>query len=660
MERTPYWLIQNGILIELLAVPTIAVFGYSVYLHYRRITKGESRVRISLDDLRRFFCRERLIGIIWNGVLGARVYRWPVSGLSHGFVFWGMLLLLIGTTMVFLNVLLGLEVMSGPFYKWFMGLTLDAAGLAVLVGLGFLLLRRLMHYRRLSYPKSRPGFVLAEIFLIVVVLSGFLLEGQRLRLTGSQEQAFVGNLVAMAMEEIGGGEGFYIALWWLHGLLALAFIAWVPFSPLAHLLFIPVNAALAEPIIGADEIVLDIGALEPDDDGNVPTLGTPTLADYSVKRRLDFSTCLWCGRCQEICPATVTEKTLTPKGVVITLAEALSQGRMNDRSIVDTVGMPTLFECRTCGACVETCPAMINPLKAIWGMRQYLMMERGEMPTHLRSAYRNLEALMQPFSSQASPSDWRKGLEVPIFKSGETEYLLWIGCAVTYEDRAQRIGRAMVDLLNDAGISYGIIEDARCTGDPAKQMGDDYLFSQLANTNIALFKTHQVRKIITMCPHCYNSFKHYYPPLGGNYEVISHVALIADLIHSARLRFVAGDRKIAYHDPCYLGRHNHIFKSPRDIITSKGYIVELPRNRNNSFCCGAGGGNYWNEESGKRINYARSQEAFESSADLIATACPFCLLMLTDGMKMYTSAEIVFDIAELVQQASKAPLDRTG
>jgi Fe-S oxidoreductase/nitrate reductase gamma subunit len=658
MERTPYWLIQNGVLIDFLALPTMAIFGYGVYLHWCRIRKGETRLQISLEKLRWFFSRDRLTAILWNGLLDARVYRWPVTGLFHGLLFWGMLLLLIGTALVLLNVVSGLAVMSGPFYQWFMAFTLDAAGLAVFGGLGFLLVRRLMHYPRLSRPKSRPGFLLAEIFLVIVVLTGFVLEGQRLKLSGGQENAFVGNLIAMALQRMGSGEGFYITVWWLHGLLALAFIAWIPFSPLAHLLFIPVNAALVEPIMGADEKALDVATLEPDAQGDLPTLGTPTLADYAAKRLLDFSTCLWCGRCQEVCPATLTEKTLTPKGVVVTLAEALSQGKMSDRSIVDTVGMPTLFECRTCGACVEICPAMINPLKAIWGMRQNLMMERGEMPARMLSAYRNMEALMQPFSSQASPSDWRKGLDVPIFKAGKTEYLLWIGCAVTYEDRAQQIGRAMVNILNGTGISYGILEEARCTGDPAKQMGDDYLFSQLANTNIVLFNAQQAKKLITMCPHCYNSFRNYYPPLGGHYEVISHIALIGDLIRSGRLKPIRGDQKIAYHDPCYLGRHNRIFKSPRDIISSIGNIVELPRSRNNSFCCGAGGGNYWNEESGKRINYVRAQEAFESGAELIASACPFCLLMLTDGLKMNTSDQMVFDIAELVEQACKAPLHK--
>jgi len=660
MERTPYWIIQYGIIIDLLAIPTVAIFGYGVYLHWKRIRKGETSLRISLDDLREFLSRDRLVATLWNGLLGSRVYRRPVTGLFHGLVFWGMLVLFIGTTLVLLNVLFGLEVMSGSFYRWFMAFTLDAAGIVVFGGLGFLLIRRLAHYPRLSNPKSRRGFVLAEIFLIVVILTGFILEGQRIQMTGAREPALVGNLVAIAMNGISVHHGDYITLWWAHGILALAFIAWLPFSPLVHLLFVPLNAALAEPIMGADEKALDIAALEPDDNGGLPTLGTPTLEDYSAKRLLDFSTCLWCGRCQEVCPATLSGKTLNPKGVMVILAEALRQRRMGDSGIVDAIGMPTLFECRTCGACVETCPAMINPLKAIWGMRQNLMMERGEMPTQMVSAYRNMEALMHPFSSQASPSDWRKGLEVPIFKAGETEYLLWVGCAAAYEDRAQQVGRAMVKLLNQAGVSYGIIEGARCTGDPAKQMGDDYLFAQLANTNIELFNVHQVRKIITICPHCYDSFQHYYPPLGGEYDVIPHATMIKELIRSERLKLACGDQKITYHDPCYLGRHNRIYEDPRSIIGSISHMIELPRSKSNSFCCGAGGGNYWNEENGQRINYVRAQEAFESQAGLIATACPFCLLMLTDGLKMYTNEQLVFDIAELVQQACEKPLNKTA
>jgi Fe-S oxidoreductase/nitrate reductase gamma subunit len=650
MGRTPYWQIDNGLLIDLLAVPVAIIFFYGVIRHWRKIQSGAVRFRLTRNGIRQGLEREKIVRWLWTGLLGSRVYRKAVTGLFHAMVFWGMLVLFLGTLLVLMNVVFDVAVMTGGFYKWFMALGLDAAGLAVLIGIGFLLIRRLSHYRHLFEPKPRSGFVFAELLLLAVILTGFLLEGLRIRLTGAHELAIVGHAVASLPGSPAGGATIYTLLWWIHGLLALFFIAYIPFSPLTHLMFIPVNAAIAEPVLGADMEALDMSSFEAGRNGEIPPLGTPTLADYRPKRRLDFATCLWCGRCQEVCPATQTEKSLTPKGVMVTLAEWLQAGKMSDGSLIDVVGMETIFECRTCAACVETCPALVNPLKAIWNMRQNLMMERGEMPVRMLQAYRNMEALRHPFPSSAASTDWARGLDVPLFEAQKTEYLLWIGCAVTYEDRAQQIGRAMVNILNHAGVSYGIIAAARCTGDPAKQMGDDYLFSQLANANIALFNGLGVKKIITLCPHCYNSFNTYYPPLGGDFQVISHVSLIRDLIHAGKIRPLGSSQKIAYHDPCYLGRHNNLFDDPRQVIDSIGNIVELPRSRNNSFCCGAGGGNYWNEESGQRINTARAQEAFESDADKIVSACPFCLLMLTDGLKVFTDKNMVFDIVELLEQ----------
>jgi Fe-S oxidoreductase/nitrate reductase gamma subunit len=650
MGRTPYWQIDYGILIDLLAIPVAVTFCYGVIQHWRKIQSGLFRFRLTWDDFRHGLRREKLVRLLWTGLLGSRVYRKAVTGFFHAMVFWGMLVLFLGTLMVLLNVVFDVAVMSGGFYKWFMAFALDAAGLAVLIGIGFLLARRLGRYPRLFEPRPRSGFVFMELLLLTVVLTGFLLEGLRIRLTDAHELAFIGAWAARLLESPADAATIYTLLWWTHGLLALFFIAYIPFSPLTHLLFIPVNAAVAEPVMGADVEALDLASLETGQNGEIPPLGTPTLADYRPKRLLDFSACLWCGRCQEVCPATQTEKDLTPKGIIVTLAQWLQAGKMTDERLIDTVGMETLFECRTCAACVENCPALINPLKAIWSMRQNLMMERGEMPVQMLQAYRNMEALRHPFSSSASSTDWARGLDVPSFEAQKTEYLLWVGCAVTYEDRAQQIGRAMVNVLNHADVSYGIIAAARCTGDPAKQMGDDYLFSQLAGANIALFNSLGVKKIITLCPHCYNSFNTYYPPLGGNFQVISHVSLIRDLIHDAKIRPLAGSQKIAYHDPCYLGRHNNLFDDPREVIDSIGNIVELPRSRNNSFCCGAGGGNYWNDESGQRINYVRAREAFETGAKKIAAACPFCLLMLTDGVKMVSEEKVVFDIAEIIEQ----------
>lgn len=654
MARTPYWLIQGSIIIDLLVIPVVIVFGCGIYLHWKKIMAGEARFRFSITKLQNGLKCFHWAAFWRDAVLAVRLYRKPVSGFVHGMVFWGMLLLFVGTSLIFFNLLFGLPVFSGAFYQWFMAFGLDAAGLAVLIGLLFLLVRRLLGYKRIAEPKQRRGFIPMELLLLAIIVSGFAVEILRIHLAGVEENAFIGSGLTFLLNGFSGATATYIGLWWCHGLLALAFIAYIPFSPMAHLLFIPLNAGLPEPLSGADATVLDDSAFAPGPEDELPTLGTPSLNDYSARRRLDLSTCVWCGRCQEVCPATLSEKDLNPKGVVTTLAEFLQANRSADSGLIEAIGMETLFECRTCAACVETCPALVNPLKLIMGMRQNLMMEQGEMPSQMRQAYRNFDSVMHPFSTSAASDDWRRGLDVPQFESGKTEYLLWIGCAVTYEDRAQQIGRSMVNLLNKAKISYGIIEEARCTGDPAKQMGDDYLFSMLAGTNIQLFGDYGVQKIITMCPHCFNSFKNYYPPLGGHYQVLSHADMLGELIRSGKLELKYADQRICYHDPCYLGRHNRIFDTPREVLGAMGRIFETVRHGSNSFCCGAGGGNYWNEEKGRRINYLRAEEMFNNGADKIASACPFCLLMLTDGLKMFSDKQVLFDIAELVEQNLEA------
>lgn len=657
MQRTPYWLIDGGMLIDLLAIPALGIFFYGWYLHYKKIKSGSIHLNISIDLIKSMLQKIQFRSLLINGVIGVRTYKKPITGLFHGLMFWGMLVLLMGTILIIFNLIFGMPVFSGSFYRRFMAFGLDLAGLTVMAGVSFLLIRRVSGFQRLISPKARNGFVFVEVSLLAVLITGFLLEASRIRLAGVDEPAFVGYFISHLFGATGEGQGLYVLLWWLHGGLALAFIAYIPYSPLTHFIFIPLNAALANPIMGADNRAADMDDLAANPDGELPTLGTPTLKDYSSKQLFDFSTCLWCGRCQEVCPATQTDKKLSPKSVMTTLAEQLFTAEDTDKDLIEIVGMETVYECRTCGACVQVCPAMTNPLKTIWSMRQNLVMERGEMPTHMLSAYRNLEALHHPFSSSASPSDWRKGLTVPTFKAGETEYLLWIGCAITYEDRAQQIGRAMVNILNQTDISYGIIEEARCTGDPAKQLGDDYLFSMLAGINIDLFNAYGVKKIITMCPHCYNSFKTYYPPLGVQYELIPHAQLIRDCIRSGEITVANNRQDITYHDPCYLGRHNTVFNAPREIINSVGDLKEMPRNSTESFCCGAGGGNYWNEEEGTRISNTRAEEAHNSGAKKLASSCPFCLLMLTDGIKEFTENEVVYDIAELVEQQLNADDD---
>lgn len=651
MGRVPYWDISYGVIIDLLAIPVFAVFAYGIYRHWKRIKQGKRRITLNLHfpgfSVKPFYTGE----LITRGILGARIYKKLPTGIAHGSFMWGMVLLFLGTVMVLLNVVFGVPVFQGSFNHWFMGFALDTAGLVALGGLLFVLIRRLFPPERLSFFKSRPGFLLMETAIIFIIATGFFLEAMRISHNGPDPGSFVGNWMASFFRDGKSILVFYPYLWWFHGLMALVLVAYIPYSPLVHLVLAPINTGLAVPVPGPKMGVLDFDAFEEDDGEteDLPSLGCAKLADFSWKRLLDFSTCLWCGRCHEVCPAAQTGKSLSPKAVLVTLSEFLAQDKVEDESLLDTISGNAIYCCTTCAACLEVCPVSVNQPKAIMRMRQHLLMERSEIPDIMGQAHRSLENRQHPFFGTGSgPNDWHKDMDVPAFEKNKTEYLLWIGCSTAYEERGQDIARAMVNILNTAGVSYGILTDGRCTGDPAKQMGNEFLFTEIAQQNIEDFGSLGVEKIITVCPHCYNSFTRYYPSLGGSYTVIPHAVFIKNLMESGRIIVKPSELTICYHDPCYLGRRNDILSEPRGVVSSVGRLVEMRRNRKQSFCCGGGGGNYWAEEEGSRINQTRAKEALDTGAVKIATACPFCLLMMTDGLKKYTEDQKAFDIAELV------------
>ena len=649
MARIPYWNINYGILIDVFALVAVAIFAYGIQMHWTRIRQGKVRLRAQVKALPGKIGPVFVHSLIFKGILGAKLYKKIFTGIAHGFVFWGMLILFVGTSLVVLNVWGGVPVFSGSFNQWVMSFGLDLAGLLALLGVLFFLVRRFMPPERLVTPRARVGFVMQISLLAVVLISGFLLEGLRIAANGPDTYAFVGNTLAgwLPADALAAHQ----LLWWGHGLLCMAFIAAIPFSPMMHILLVPTNAALADPMPGSKMGVIDFATFDDEDAEEMPTLGCASLADFTRKRLLDYSACLWCGRCHEVCPAASTGKPLSPKGVMLTLAERLTNGGFEDDGLIDALSEDAIFSCTTCTACMEACPACINQPKTILKFRQNLVMEQSRVPELMGKALNSLEQRAHPFFGTGSgPKEWCKDLDVPVFVSGETEYLLWTGCSVTYEERAQKIARAMVRILDKAGVSYGILEESRCTGDPAKQMGNEFLFSELAQTNIEEFDALGVKKIITLCPHCYNSFSRHYPPLGGNYTLIPHVVFIEQLIAQKKITPGWSSTTIAYHDPCYLGRRNRIFDEPRQLIGRVGRLVEMPNHGTDSFCCGGGGGNYWAEEVGERINQRRSKEALDTGADKIATACPFCLLMITDGTKKFTEDPKAFDIAELVAE----------
>lgn len=653
MGRVPYWNISYGMTIDALSIITFSFFFYGVYRLWKRMECGRDRVPLHIGGSYTKIGPLFLRSFLTKGILGSGIYKKIFTGVAHGCVFWGMALLLVGTVMVLLNVVFGLPVFQGGFNRWFMGATLDCAGVFVLSGTLFLLAKRIFVPDRLNAIQPRRGFVFMEVALALIVASGFVLQGLRIAHTSYDPGAFVGNWLATSILNVEGGLQWHRYLWWAHGLSALAFVAYIPYSPLVHLLLAPVNAGLCVPVPGHKLGNLDFSGFESDGADEEPKLGVSMLSEFSTKRLLDFASCLWCGRCHEVCPAAQTQKPLSPKSVMITLAGFFNEGKLEDKSLISHISNEAIFNCTTCSACMEACPISVNQPKAIMRLRQNLVMEQSEMPDTVAQALKSLEAREHPFFGTASgKADWRKNLDVPIFEKGKTEYLLWIGCSVTYEERAQKIGRAMVNILHKAGVSFGILEEPRCTGDPAKQMGNEFLFQELAQQNISEFVSLGVTKIITMCPHCYNSLARDYPSLGSPCSAIPHSLFLYALMDSGKLRVTRSSQTITYHDPCYLGRHNRIFDEPRHVLSSAGRLLEMPRNKNQSFCCGAGGGNYWAEETGTRINQARAKEALDTQADVVATACPFCLLMMVDGSKKFTEEQKVCDIAELIDSQS--------
>ena len=594
---------------------------------------------------------------ISRGLMTSRLMNRPVAGTFHSMLFIGALILIFGHAAYALKFV-GVSVYEGWFGAVVMEFGREIGGVMLFVGVLFFLLRRLHPPERLTAGgKTRTGFERGEIILLTIVVLGFLTEGLRLAFEPSASGLeFFGSAIGPVLHDMLGEDGSIFGfklMWWIHGLAGSSFIAVIAYSPFSHMILGPVNSALANKRDGLNlpPINFDFDEEGEDDEDEEMRFGAARLVDLSQKNLLDADACLWCGRCHEVCPAAQTGKDLSPKKVMATVAEYLQAGKFDDDDLIDVLGFDAMFNCTTCAACVEVCPVSNNPADTIMEFRRHFVMDRSEMPDTMAAANRNLESQEHPFvGTSANPGDWRQGLDVPVFEPGVTEYLLWLGCSVTYEERAQEIARAMVKILEAANISYGILEESRCTGDPAKMMGNEMQFVELAEANIEDFREQKIQKVITMCAHCYNSFDRYYPELGADWQTIPHTVLLDQLIGEGKLS-IAGktDEKITFHDPCYLARHNGIVEQPRNVISAVGQLIEMPRKEKQSFCCGAGGGNYWGGQGGTaRISDVRMQEAIDTGADKVATSCSFCLLMLTPSATKHTEKRKVYDVAELV------------
>jgi Fe-S oxidoreductase len=607
-------------------------------------------------------------------VLGQRkLFQRALPGLMHAFIFWGFLILLTTILEAFGQAIDPTFALPLIGHAGWLGLVQDVFASLVLVGIAIAVWIRLR-----QRPERFIGSHRMDAFRILglitwIILTLFLLRGARIALgRGSYPTAWtpVSTAVSHLFTWMGSGwRSFFASLFlWAHLALVLGFLVYLPYSKHLHILTSAINVwfASTRPRGALEPLHLDMAKLE----AGEQSLGAEVVTDLTRKELLDLYACTECGRCQSACPAWNTGKPLSPKLLIMDLRDhlleegprilqAIAAGETPDRvSLVPgVIDDEVVWSCTTCGACMQECPVDIEHIDTIVDLRRALVMGESRFPAEAGAMLRNLESQSNPWGvAQTQRADWAAGLDVPIVNGSAPEYLYWVGCAGSFDERAREISLAVAELLSRAGVSFAILGPRElCTGDPARRMGNEFLFQTLAEQNVETMNAAGVTKVIANCPHCFNTLRNEYPQYGGNYEVIHHTELLARLVSEGRLRPTERvDELLAYHDPCYLGRHNQVYDAPRDVLDRLPGVrtVEMPRHRERGLCCGAGGARMWMEERiGKRISDERMDEAAATGAGTVAVACPYCLIMLDDGAKGRGDTTEVLDVAQLVRRS---------
>ena len=590
-----------------------------------------------------------------------RVHRKSLGALLHWLLFSGFVVLTIGT------ILLGIAY-DGPYhfhhgwYYLFYELTMDVFGVAFILGCLLAMYRRAFR-RKPSLGHNRSDWWLLGLLLSLGV-TGFLLEALRMHYTQVHPPVAYWSTVGWLIDttllrgiDVGNARTMHLAAWWVHAVLVAVFLATIPLNRFLHVLTGPLNIA-ARP----DRPMGALVPLKMEEVEQTGRTGVRELANFNRQQLLSLDSCMECGRCEDACPATATGKPLSPKAVIVDLRNLMSLGGGN---VHGTIRDETLWACTMCQACVQECPVLIGHVDLISDMRRDLIGE-GKLSGPPAKALQQIGNQSNPYGRPNSERfGWAEGLGVPTVESNPAfEYLLWVGCAASFDPRAQKVARATALLLKQAGVNFAVLgKEERCTGDPARRIGDEFLFQQLAQTNIETLARHKAKNIVTPCPHCYNTLKNEYPQFGGQYQVAHHSTLLAELIEAGRLsNETSNGEPITLHDPCYLARVNGEVDASRAVVgaAQNPQYREMPRCGKKTFCCGAGGGRMWFEEApSQRVSVLRSQEAIATGARTLATACPFCVNMMTDGMAGTPGGENVkvLDIAEVLlsRQTSTSP-----
>jgi len=649
--------------------------GYLAYHSFGNMFKAIARGPQPL--LWNKFFKRLVAGLI---VLIAQPKLWrsrPAISFIHALVAWGFTLYILVN---FFDVIYGFV----PGFKFFPGTWLgngyeifvDIFSLLTLLGVAFFLVRRfimnspalVIAERVQVLPAARRGMrrdsAIVGFFILLHV--GFRLLGASFEMAGhggSEWQpvatAIAGLWVGFPQSGIVIGE--HIS-WWLAIGLIMAFIPYFPYSKHAHLFMGPLNKMLEiERPSPAITIKIDF------EDEDLEAFGVAKLEELPQTNLLDAYACIMCNRCQEACPAYATDKQLSPAALEINKRYFLNAasvdfagGKESEQSLLEwMLTLEALWACTTCAACIDVCPVNNEPMIDILLVRQDRVLMESDFPKELVTTFKNMENNGNPWGiSSEDRAKWADGLDVPMMaEKQEVDVLYWVGCAGSYDALGQKVSQAMAKIFKAAGVNYAILgNEETCSGDSARRAGNEYLFQAMAEQNVATFKQYKFKKIVTQCPHCFNTIKNDYPQFDGNFEVLNHTDFILDLINTGKLKIngnVVG--KFTYHDSCYLGRHNGIYDSPREILKQLGVdLQELDRAKRHGFCCGAGGARMWLEETeGKKINLERMEDVKKLNPEAVATACPFCATMLNDGIKDEGLMETTQskDIAEYVAQA---------
>ncbi len=634
------------------AVVALAIFGWGMWQRVLLWRRGGPEHRVD-----RLPQRIRLLAVQALGQ--ARTLSQAYPGIMHATMFWGFLALFLGTVLATIDYDITLpffdyKLLKGPFYLAY-EVTLDLFGLFFVIGLGMAVWRRFVVRPHRLDPTAHFAGVLA--LLLVVNVTGFVMEGARLAAVQPAWAAWspVGYVLGQAMLGLGLSEemlrGLHLGIWLFHAALALGFIAVIPYSYFVHLLTTPLNIFLAK--LGPRGEIPAIANLE-----EAETLGVSKLEEFSWKRRLDFDACLECGRCQAVCPAYLAGSALSPKRIIVKLKRHM-HGQLPGPIHGQLIQADELWSCTTCMACVQECPAFIDIVDTIIDLRRYLTLSEGALPSTAPQSLQNIQRAGNPWGLPAAERlAWAEGLPVPVLKpEQEVEYLYWVGCSASYDKRNQAIARSVVKILTAAGVSFGVMAEERCHGEVARRLGEEYLYQTVQQENIEALGRYRFRKILAHCPHCFNTIRNEFPQFGGRWEVVHHAVLIQELLASGRLRLGKPlDATVVFHDSCYLGRYNGIMEAPRAVASAVPglRVIDPPRARQRGLCCGGGGGHMWMEvPSEKRVNVIRVEELLATRAEVVGTACPFCLAMVDLGRKVKGAEErlAVKDVSELVAEA---------